>query len=40
MSTQVGWGRNARAKVHLGKMAESDIGNQALGVGFCHQIFI
>ena len=40
MSTQVGLGTNVRTNLNLGKMADSDIGNQALGVGFCRQTFI
>ena len=28
------------ANLILGKMSDSDIGNQALSVGFCRKIFI
>jgi len=32
VSTQVGCRKNAHASLHLGKMADIDIGNQVLGV--------
>ena len=40
MSTQVGCRTNAYTNINLGKMADIDIGNQVLGVGFCCQIFV
>ena len=40
MSTQVDCRKNAGANLNSSKMVDIDIGNHALGVRFCHQIFI
>ena len=40
MSTQVACRTNARANLNLGKMGNSDIVNQAWGVGFYRQTYI
>ena len=40
LSTSVVCRTNVRANLYSGKIVDIDIGNQALSVGFCRQMFI